>query len=159
MCCQPHVGSVCHEYQRAFSLKNLWIKQFSFILFRLFLSQIMSSVRRHKHPFIQANMLIDLWALAHRSAFAGSHKNIQITYSLFRGRGLLNMILFYFMVKIRTFFQLHEYKYNIKFCRRTIFKSVGELSSILSVNCLPKPCRWTVLSVNCLDSVYVDDIY
>ena len=31
-------------------------------------------------------------------------------------------------------------------------KSVDELSSIVSVNCLQKPCRWVVLSMNCLDS-------
>ena len=37
-----------------------------------------------------------------------------------------------------------------KKCRWTVFKSVGELSSNLSVNCLQKPCRWIVLSVNCL---------
>ena len=63
----------------------------------------------------------------------------------------LHIILCYFMVNIRTFFQLHEYKYNIKFCPWSVFKSVGELSSILSVNCLQKLCRWTVLSVNCHD--------
>ena len=43
------------------------------------------------------------------------------------------------MVKIKTVFQLHEYKYNIKFCRWTISKSVAELSSILSVKCRQKP--------------------
>ena len=43
------------------------------------------------------------------------------------------------MVKIKTVFQLHEYKNNIKFCRWTISKSVAELSSILSVKCRQKP--------------------
>ena len=73
-----------------------------FVLFRLFLPQIMSSVE-DKHPFLQANtcMLIDLSALAHRSDSAIPYDNIRI--SLFRGRSLLNMILFHFMVKIRTF--------------------------------------------------------
>ena len=47
----------------------------------------------------------------------------------------IHMILFHFMVKIRTFFQLPEYKYNINF--------VGELSSKVTVNCL-QFCRWTV---------------
>ena len=40
----------------------------------------------------------------------------------------------------------------LQFCRWTVFNSVGELSSILSVNCLQNACRWTVLSANCLDS-------
>ena len=35
-------------------------------------------------------------------------------------------------------------------CLGTVFKSVGELSSILSGKCLDKPCRGTVLSGNCL---------
>ena len=35
-------------------------------------------------------------------------------------------------------------------CRWTVSKCVGELSPIVSVNCLQNTCRWTVLSVNCL---------
>ena len=31
-------------------------------------------------------------------------------------------------------------------------KSVNELSSIVSMNCLQKPCQWVVLLMNCLDS-------
>ena len=74
------------------------------------------------------------------SALDGSHKNwspkanMQISLKFITG---LHMIIYHFMVKIRTCFQLHKYKYNVKFCRWTVFKSVGELSSkTLSVNCL-----------------------
>ena len=55
----------------------------------------------------------------------------------------------YFFTIINYIFE--PYVINvIKKCRWTVFKSVGELSSNLSVNCLQKSCRWIVLSVNCL---------
>ena len=126
------------EYQRAFSLSSSFLLSFSIYFFlRLY------------------HRLEDIKILSY-SALDGPHKNrspkANINISLIKFITCLHMILCHFMVNIRTFFQLHEYKYNIKFCRGTVFKSVGELSSILSVNCLQKPCRWTVLSVKCLDS-------
>ena len=132
------LSTVCFEYQRAFSLSSIFLLSF-FIYFFLRLW----------------NRLEDIKILSY-SALGGPNKNrspkANIQISLIKFITGLHMILCHFMVNIRTFFQLHEYKYNIKFCRWTVFKSVGELSSILSVNCLQKSCRWTVLSVNCLDS-------
>ena len=123
----------------------------------------MSSVRGHKNPFIQENMWINLQALAHHSTLAGSHKNwspkANMQISLIKYISGLHMILYHFMVKLRTFIQLHEYKYNIKFCRWTVFKSVGELSSILSVKCLQKPCRWTVSIPNNRPAVVTRNIW
>ena len=47
--CQPNFGSFCYEYQGAFIKKKKKIespsRQFSFILFCLFLPQIISSVK------------------------------------------------------------------------------------------------------------------
>ena len=116
------LSTVCFEYQRAFSLTTSFLLSvFVYFFLRLCLR------------------LGDIKILSY-SALDGSHKNrspkaaMQITLIKFITG--LHMILDHFMVQIRTFFQLHEYKYNIKFCQWTVFKSVGELSSILSVNCL-----------------------
>ena len=117
------------EYQRAFSLSTSFLLSF-FVYFFLRLCL----------------WLKDIKILSYR-ALDGSHKNrspkANMQISLIKFITGLH-ILYHFMVKIRTFFQLHEYKYNIKFCRWSVFKGVGELSSILSVNCLQKPCQWTV---------------
>ena len=132
------LSTVYFEYQRAFSISSSFLLSFFiYILLRL------------------CHWLEDIQILSY-SALDGPYKNrspkANMQISLIKFIRGLHMILCHFMVNIRAFFQLHEYKCNIKFCRWTAFKGVGELSSILSVNCLQKSCRWTVLSVNCLDS-------